>query len=368
VSAPETATRHAGASEPAIRVAPPRLAITGPMLGRNIGYVTTQGEFLTDLFREAGYDVISTSVYPGRLRRLGDITRTLIQRLRSVDVLIVETYSGPSFVVEDITTRIGQRYGKPVIMHLHGGAMPAFAQRYPRWTARVLKRAAALVAPSPYLAREVAPFAGPVRVIPNILELADYTFRLRERVSPRLLWMRAFHPIYNPVMAVRVLARVRAALPGATLAIAGQSKGMTADVAAAAHALGVADAVELLGFLDEREKRAVAARSDIFINTTHVDNAPVGVMEMCAMGLPVVSTAVGGIPDLLTDGETGLLVGDDDDDAMTEAVLRLVREPVLTARLSRNGPALAARCAWSAVKPQWEALFADVLRGARSAR
>ena len=338
-----------------------RLAITGPMLGRNRGYVTTQGEFLTDLFREAGYDVVSTSVEPGRLRRLVDKVLTLRRELSGVHAVIVETYSGPSFVVEDISSSMALSRGKPVILHLHGGAIPTFARKYPRWTRRVLRRASAVVAPTAFLAREMAPFAGLVRVIPNVVELDDYPFHLREQVTPRLFWMRAYHAIYNPVMALRALAHVRASLPNATLVMAGQEKGMMGAVISAAHDLGVADAVEILGFLDERQKREVAARCDIFINTTHVDNAPVGVVEMCAMGLPVVSTQVGGIPDLLSDGETGLLVPDGDSAAMSDAVLRLVREPALASRLSRNGRPLAARCAWPAVRAQWEALFAEVL-------
>jgi glycosyltransferase involved in cell wall biosynthesis len=278
-----------------------------------------------------------------------------------VDVLIVETYSGPSFVVEDIASYLGRAYGKPVILHLHGGAMPVFARRFPKWTSRVLRRAAAIVTPSDFLARATAFDRAGAHVIPNVIEMNDYAYRHRERVSPRLFWMRAYHEIYNPVMAVRVLARVREILPDATLAMAGQSKGMWQEVSRAAHELRVAGAFEMLGFLDEIHKRRVADRHDIFINTTHVDNAPVGVVEMCALGLPVVSTNVGGIPDLLTHEETGLLVPDADEQAMTDAIVRLVREPALAARLSRNGPALAAQCAWPAVLAKWEALFDEIL-------
>ena len=278
-----------------------------------------------------------------------------------MDALIVETYSGPSFVVEDVASQMGRNHGKPVIMHLHGGAMPVFMQRYPGWTTRVLRRAAAVVTPSAYLARVAQPVVRTVRVIPNIVELEGYPYRLRERVTPRLFWMRAYHEIYNPLMAIRVLARLRAILPDATLAMAGQSKGMWQEVSREAHEQGVAGAFEMLGFLDEHKKREVASRCDIFINTTHVDNAPVGVVEMCAMGLPVVSTNVGGVPDLLTHEETGLLVPDGDVEAMTSAIVRLVRDPALAATLSRNGPALAARCAWPAVRPQWEQVLSEVV-------
>ena len=346
----------------------PRIAITGPMLGRNPGYVTTQGEFLTDVLREAGYDVVSTSVVPGRFRRLADTIRTLRRELPRTDVVIVETYSGPSFVVEDIVSRMVRDHGKPLVLHLHGGGMPDFARRYPNWSARVLRRAAALVAPSEFLAREMREAAGAVRVIPNIIDLETYPHRARERVAPRLLWMRAYHEIYNPVMALRVLARVRTEHPEAMLVMAGQDKGMRTVVADAARELGLDGAVEILGFLDERRKREVAARCDVFLNTTNVDNAPVAVVEMGAFGLPVVTTDVGGIRDLLTDGESGLLVHVGDVEAMADAVTRLVREPALAARLSAAGARLAARHAGPSALAQWEALFAELLAGKREPR
>ena len=339
-----------------------RIAIAGPMVGRHRGFITTQGEFLTDLFRESGYDVVSTSSRRGRLVRLTDITRTLHRELPTVDALIVETYSGLSFLVEDVASRLARRAGTPIIFHLHGGGMPEFARRFPRWTGSVLTRASATVAPSPFLAREMASIVGDIDVIPNVIELDEIAPRLRRAVRPRLLWMRAYHEVYNPVMAVHVLARVRTVHPDATLTMAGPSKGMIDEVRAAARALELDGAVELLGFLDGPAKRAAAERSDIFINTTHVDNAPVGVVEMCAFGLPVVSTDVGGVRDLLSHEQSALLVPDGDVAAMSDAILRLVREPPLAERLSTNGASVARRCAWTSVLPQWDALFARVVR------
>jgi glycosyltransferase involved in cell wall biosynthesis len=87
---------------------------------------------------------------------------------------------------------------------------------------------------------------------------------------------------------------------------------------------------------------------------------PVSVLEAGAFGLPVVATAVGGIPNLLTQDETGLLVADSDVGAMAAAVRRLLTEPALAARLSAGGRALAESCGWDAVRPQWAALFREV--------
>ena len=83
------------------------------------------------------------------------------------------------------------------------------------------------------------------------------------------------------------------------------------------------------------------------------------------MGLPVVATNVGGIADLLTDGETGLLVPDADNTAMSKAVLRLLHDPKLAGCLSTNGRKLAERSSWEQVRPRWENLFTEVMAQAQ---
>lgn len=331
------------------------------MVGRNAGYITTQGEILTDYLSAAGYEVISVSTATSRYRRLVDIVATVLRHGRGVDVMVLQTYSGPSFVVQDVASVLARLFGHRVVMHLHGGGLPAFVARHPRWARRVFDRADAFVAPSEFLADAVRAQGYPARVIPNIVDLSAYTFRPRPSVRPRLFWMRSYHPIYNPEMALRVLARVRDHYPDATLTMAGRDKGLEPAVRAEAARLGLDGAVRFVGFLDQAGKAREGEAADIFINTTRVDNTPVAVIEACAMGLPVVSTDVGGLRQLLDDGCTGLLVPDDDADAMAAAVVRLVRDPDLAARLSTNGRRLAERSTWGQVHPEWERLFAELL-------
>ncbi len=217
--------------------------------------------------------------------------------------------------------------------------MPAFMARFPRWTRRVLRRADLIVTPSSYLARALEPYGYTARIVPNLVDASRYPFRQRTRVRPRVLWMRAFHPIYNPYMALRVLAVVRTMLPDASLTMAGQDKGFESSVRKQAARLGLSDAV--------------------------IDNTPVSVIEAFAMGLPVVSTDVGGIRDLLGDGVCGLLVPDDDVQAMAAAILRLVRDPQLSGRLSSNGRSVAEGSSWEQIHAQWERLFSELVGDAR---
>ena len=173
--------------------------------------------------------------------------------------------------------------------------------------------------------------------------------------------MRTFHPAYNPEMAVRVLASVRKSTKNAILVMAGQDKGKQSTVQEFASKMELIGAVWFSGYLNMANKIQEGNTADIFLNTNRVDNAPVAVIEACALGLPVIATNVGGIADLLTDNETALLVPDNDDKAMAAAVMRLLRDPDLAGRLSANGRKLAERFSWEKVRPQWEKLFTEVM-------
>lgn len=348
-------------SETSLASALPRLCFVGTMLGRNPGYVTSPGQVLADLFEGAGYHVISTSAVVNRYLRLADIVITLIRHWRHIDILILDVFGGPSFVIEEVASLLGKVFGMRIIMYLHGGAMPEFMARFPRWSKRVLARADALITPSPFLARAIKPYGFEARVIPNVIELSRYPFRHRSSVGPRMFWMRSFHPIYDPLMAVRVLARLKSDFPEASLVMAGQDKGQEAQARQLAQELGLNGAVRFSGFLDMTGKAREGQQADIFLNTSRTDNMPVALVEACAMGLPVVTTAVGGIPDLLTDGETGLLVSDEDEHAAVSAVHRLLNDDRLAGRLSANGRKLAERSAWQEVRPQWERLFTAMM-------
>jgi glycosyltransferase involved in cell wall biosynthesis len=330
------------------------------MLGRHPGFAICQSLILANRLASERYGVVTASSRINRCARLADLVSTLLRHRREIDVVCLAVYGGPSFVAEDLASRVAQQLGKPLVMTLHGGAMPEFMSRFPRWSMSVLRRANCLVTPSEFLRRAVAERGLEARVIPNLIDLRNYQYRYRSRLHPKLFWMRSFHPIYNPMLAIRVLSRVRQQIPEASLVMAGQHKGAEVEVERLARELGVHGAVQFPGFLDREEKRRLGNAADIFINTNRVDNMPVAVLEAGAMGLPIVATAVGGVPDLLVNGRDGVLVPDNDVEAMANAVLGLLNDPDLAGRLSRNGRRLAERSTWDAVGPQWTGLFREM--------
>jgi len=278
----------------------------------------------------------------------------VVRRRREYNVAHVDVFSGPAFLWGETVCAALRFCGKPYALTLHGGNLPIFASRHAFRVRRLLLSAQTVTTPSPYLREQMRLYRHDLQLLPNAIELSSYPFRARRRVRPTLVWLRAFHEIYNPMLAVDVLRQ----LQEAKLTMIGPDKGdgTRQRVEAAAHGRQI----ELAGKVAKAEVPHWLNRGDIFLNTSEIDNTPVSVLEAMACGLCVVSTNVGGLPYLLRDGEDALLVPPGDPEAMAAAVRRLLREPALVERLSRNGRLKAEAHDWSKVLPEWEALFASL--------
>ena len=334
----------------------PRLLFLGPALGRHPGWVTTQGEVLAGLFEAAGHHVVVSSDRVHPVGRAADHAVTLVRRRRDVDLAVVSVFSGNAFALAEEAVLLCRLLGVPSVAWLHGGNLPTWGHAHRRRVRRLLGHVDAVVAPSAYLARWAEGFDVSPTVIPNVLDLDGYHFRLRAPARPRLLWMRTFQDLYDPATAVRTLALLRERGVDATLTMAGQDKGLLGATRDLAEVLGVTGWVSFPGFVSGADKTALLDAHDVFLNTNRVDNAPVTVLEAAASGLGVVSTAVGGIPDLLAADRAARLVPPGDAPAMAEAVAGLLTDPASMERLTEAARAVAEASAWPAVRDRWLAV------------
>lgn len=338
----------------------PRILLVGTHLAPHAGSRSVS-EGLVDRLRQRGFDLRLTSRRRSRAIRVLEMLVTVWASRHTYDVAQVDVYSGAAFRWAEWVTRLLGVIGKPFVLTLHGGNLPVFARRYPQRVARLLLSAAAVTAPSKYLAETVLAVRKDVHIIPNALDPETYIYSPRDKPSARLIWLRTFHRIYDPVLAVRVLAQVASHSEEAHLTMIGPDKdGSLADVRSEAERLGVLHRIHFTGGIPKSDVPRWLARGDVFLNTTTVDNAPVSVLEAMATGLLVISTAVGGIPYLVENGRDGILVPVGDTDAMATAVTRLLRDPQLAGQLSRNARAKAETFGWNVILPRWEALFLEI--------
>lgn len=303
-----------------------------------------------------GHTVITASDKRGRLELLLDMLMTTWAYRHHYAVAQVDVYSGPAFFWAEAVSRMLQWLGKPYILTLHGGNLPIFARRWP-WRVRWLFASAAIVTtPSRYLHEQMKHYRTDLRLLPNPLDLRAYVFRPRAEPQPHLMWLRALHAIYNPSLAADVVARLQPSFSDIHVTMVGPDKGdgSLQALQQCAAALGVQNRITLPGGVPKTAVPHWLQKGDIFLNTTNVDNTPVSVIEAMACGLCVVSTNVGGIPYLLEHERDALLVPPDDAEAMAAAVTRLLTEPGLAERLSRNARQKAEQFDWSVIMPQWE--------------
>jgi glycosyltransferase involved in cell wall biosynthesis len=336
--------------------------IVGNFLHATTGTFGVCEELATQL-AAAGWRVVTTSHYPQRLARFADMLATLWTERHNYVVAQVDVYSGPSFVWAETACWLLRRLGRPYVLTLHGGALPQFSVTRRRRVTRLLASAAAVTTPSEYLRADMSQYRPDLIVQPNPIDATTYTYRRRRDVRPRLLWVRAFHAIYNPAMAVRAVANLRREFPEIQLVFVGPDRGdgTYERTVQLVRDLGVQDHIEFRGAVAKAELPTVFAANDVFLNTTDVDNTPVTVVEALASGLCVVSTTVGGIPYLLQHERDALLVPADDHVAMSNAIRRVLSTPELAEQLSAHGRQNALARDWSLLLPRWERLLRSVV-------
>jgi glycosyltransferase involved in cell wall biosynthesis len=331
--------------------------LVGNHLSR-FGFNPGPSEALAKRLAGRGWRVLAASTRPSRVVRLCDMLGAVWRLRDRYEVAHVEVFSGKAFVWAEAVCRLLRGIGKPYAITLHGGGLPDFAKRWPRRVAWMLASAGAVTAPSPYLTDHARPWRKEVRLIPNGIDVRAFHYRRRRRACPRLVWVRAFHDIYAPELAVETLSRLRLKFPDEhlTMIVPDKGDGSFQRTRRLARRLGLSREVVFPGAIPRDELPARLEAADIFLNTSRVDNAPFSVTEAMAAGLCVVSTPAGGLPQMLADGKNALLAPGDPE-SLAAAVARVLREPDLAENLSAGARASVEPNDWSRVLPQWERLF-----------
>ena len=355
-----------------------RIALVGP-LPPPAGGMANQTRQLAELLRGAGADVtvVQTNApyrpsWVGRLPVLRALFRLLPYLLglwraagRS-DLFHVMANSGWSWhLFAAPAIRIGAWRRVPVVVNYRGGEAGSFLARAHHKVRRTLAGGnALLVVPSGFLQGVFARHGIESQVVPNIVDLTRFRPATGDRPrGAHLIVVRSLEPIYDNANAVQALAILRRDHPEARLTIAGSGPEGPA-LAALVASLGLQAAVTMTGRLDREEVAALYRQADVAINPSTVDNMPNSVLEALASGVPVVSTDVGGVPFIVRDGHTALLVPPGNPVAMAAALRRLLDNPELAARLVEAGMAEVGRYTWARVSTELGAAYSNALNTA----
>ena len=215
----------------------------------------------------------------------------------------------------------------------------------------VLRKASKNICVSSYIAAWVASRGadiGKISVIPNGVDLreiesrqtgagssprVDAAFRGR---GPVILTVARFSPWKGMRKVIAAMPRIVADVPGARYVIVGDGddREHLARLAAESPAAG---AITFLGALTDDENFECYSRCDVFAMPSEREGFGIAFLEANAFGKPVVGTRIGGVPDAVVHGETGLLVGPRSESEVGDAIIRLLKNPEEARRLGENG-------------------------------
>ncbi len=231
----------------------------------------------------------------------------------------------------------------PLVVSLHGEDATAAVRRDPRLYQGVIEQASAIVVPSRHFAARAAALgAAPdrIEVIPAGVDTEWFT-PSAPCWDPVVTYVGRFVEKKGLDVLLAAWPAVTAAVPGAMLRLCGY--GPLAPAPGAMTGLEVVPAPDRLQVRDLiRSSRLVVTPSRTSADGD-VESLLLVNLEAAASARPVVSTRHGGIPEYVADGHTGLLVAEADPDALGEALVRLLTDDALAARLGRAGPAWAAQ-------------------------
>ncbi len=260
----------------------------------------------------------------------------------------------PALVRDWLFARAVRGAGARLVFHSHGGGFQeryeASAAPWRQWVRRVLGQPDVLLCLTPGLQSffDRLDLKVTTVVVPNPVD-PEFEARLTEAQSPahtgvRVLYVGAICRPKGVVELLSALDQVIDANPELHARLVGgeQYPGDWQALQAMHRSLRHRAAVELTGPRFDAALAAEYAAADFLVLPSYFEAMPMVIVEAMAAGLPVVATRVGGIPDMITDGEGGLLVEPRDVGALAGALERLANDPELRRRMGARNRQLAA--------------------------
>lgn len=234
-------------------------------------------------------------------------------------------------------------------------------------TARMtmLRHAACVTAWGPWFASTVASFAGiaveGIEILPLGVELDVFRPPSGLPHEPHVGFFKGFRPVYGASYLIQAIPRIIIAVPAARFTMIGNGPQL-AECQGMAERLGIVDRIDWLPRRNREKMPAQIAAWQLSVIPSLSESFGAAALESSAMGVPVVASNVGGLPETVRHGETGLLVPPQSPEAIAEAVIHLLQNPQLRRRFSRAGRAFVEReYDWTLILDKWMRTYETAL-------
>ncbi len=258
---------------------------------------------------------------------------------RRPDLVYIHVGSNASLYREGFLVLLAKLHLRTVVTHFHAGDVELYYSRQSRlgrWFIRTaIGTSNSVIAVSTSTANSIRDISrsDEIVVIPNAIDTAAFRPRESRDIGPvRLLFVGAVGKLKGERDLLRALAKLRSSRLDLKVSIVGFGAGSLYDEC---RHLGISDMIEFLGPVAVDQMRERYAAADIFVLPTYAEGMPMSVLEAMASGLAIVTTQVGGIPELIDNGENGFMVEPGDIDGLASQIQELAEDPQLRRRLGQ---------------------------------
>ncbi len=239
-----------------------------------------------------------------------------------------------SFWRKSICASMARAAGVPTILHIHGSEMKDFIGAQPRWRLRLiraqLRKASAVVVLSPswqQYFKGIEP-AAKIHVIPNGVALPPRRiFAASSDSAINVLFLGEIGERKGIFDLLRAFKQARRLCPALRLFVGG--KGELQKARDLVRELDLVDTVEFCGWVVGETKQELLRRADIYVLPSYNEGLPMSLLEAMSWSVPVISTTVGGIPELVSNGRHGFLINAGDIAGMATMLAKLGNDPQL---------------------------------------
>jgi L-malate glycosyltransferase len=286
-------------------------------------------------------------------------TFQLALRARKYDIFHIFTAGLSSYTLWTIPALFfGRLFGKKIILNYRDGQAEQHLTEWRSAKPSILL-ADRVVTPSGFLVDVFGKYGIPAQPIVNVIDVGHFQYRQRHKLRPVFMTNRMLEPHYNVECVLRAFAIIQAKYPEASLTIAHDGCCRPA-LEKLAQELNLHN-THFIGKVSQDKIPDLYDQADIYLMSPNIDNMPGTLLECFASGLPIVTTAVGGIPYIAKDRESALLVPANDHQALAAGALELLENPDLVERLTRQGLYEVEKYHWKPVRDQWTALYQELM-------
>ncbi len=245
------------------------------------------------------------------------------------DLVHVHSSFGPSFFRKYPIINMAYKRGIPIVNHIHGSALDELYTNAPNWKKKMVEssysKCTKLIVLSEEWKKKISAIVptDKIEVVSNYCKLYENTIS-KESMDLRfnkkqVLYLGRFDNLKGVIDIPDIAEIAKKEIPGITFILAGS--GETEPVTERIKALGLEDTVILPGWIRGEEKEKLLQESAIFLLPSHMEAMPMSILEAMGYALPIVSTEVGGIPQVVQKDYNGKLLKPTDSKAMAEAVI-----------------------------------------------